>query len=217
MDWTKHPNPLAQSEDESIKANSALNDYFLLGDGRSLVNLHQKYTKAAPEQAPTRHLRTLKEWSAKYAWQARIARQEELVKHQEREEWATRQEDLRKREWKIAMAALDKAEQMLNFPLAEFEKTTQKSQSPDGKTVIENVTIVKPARWLFVDAARVLREASRVARLATGQETENTKHSGEVTQIGMTLEEWQQRQAERRKQVAETLAHFDEAEAEGNE
>lgn len=44
-----------------------------------------------------------------------------------------------------------------------------------------------------------------------------TEHTGEVTQIGMTLEEWQQRQAERRKQVAETLAHFDEAEAEGNE
>lgn len=213
MDWTQHPNPLAQSEEETLKANNALNDYFLLGDGRSLAILHQKYTKAAPKQAPTRQLRTLKEWSSKYAWQARVAREEELNKKKERDEWAARQEELRKREWKIAMAALDKAEQMLNFPLAEFEKTTHVSQAPDGKTTIENVTIVKPARWLFVDAARVLREASRVARLATGQETENTKHSGEVTQIGMTLEEWKQRQGERRKQVAETLQQFEDADA----
>lgn len=210
MDWKQHLTPLEQMKDESLKANNALNDYFLLGDGRSLAILHQKYTKAAPKQAPTRQLRTLKEWSSKYAWQARIARQEEIVKQKERDEWAARQEELRKREWKIAMAALDKAEQMLKFPLAEVERTTKVEHAPDGKTIINHYTIMNPARWSFGDAARVIKDASRVARLATGQETEHQKQSGEVTQIGMTLDEWKQRQGERRKQVADTLENFEE-------
>lgn len=57
---------------ESNKAVQACNDYLRMGPGRSLQKLHRTYTESAPDQPPTRHLRTLKEWSSSYGWQARV-------------------------------------------------------------------------------------------------------------------------------------------------
>lgn len=67
--------PLNRIKGETIKANTALMDYWLMGAGRSLEKLRQSYTKAASEKAPTVHLRTLQEWSSRDHWQARIAQQ----------------------------------------------------------------------------------------------------------------------------------------------
>lgn len=69
--------PLSRIKGESIKAHRALMDYFLMGEGRSLANLCQIYTEPMPEDPPTLHIATLKIWSSRYHWQARIARQME--------------------------------------------------------------------------------------------------------------------------------------------
>ncbi len=66
--------PLSRIKGETIKAHRALMDYFLMGEGRSLANLCQIYTEPAPDP-PTLHIATLKIWSSRYHWQARIARQ----------------------------------------------------------------------------------------------------------------------------------------------
>lgn len=56
---------------ETAKAAQAFADYVQLGPKRSLETLAAAY-RISTEPAPTLHLRTLKEWSAKYRWQERI-------------------------------------------------------------------------------------------------------------------------------------------------
>jgi hypothetical protein len=56
---------------ETGSAAEAIDDYVDLGPGRSLRILHERYL-SDPDAAPTRRLKTLKDWSVKYNWQARI-------------------------------------------------------------------------------------------------------------------------------------------------
>lgn len=56
---------------EHYKAILACNDYLRLGPGRSLAKLHRFYINSASENPPTRHLRTLAEWSRRFGWQER--------------------------------------------------------------------------------------------------------------------------------------------------
>ncbi|MCB0207720.1 MAG: hypothetical protein KDJ52_00230 [Anaerolineae bacterium] len=58
---------------ESKKAVTACNDYLRLGPGRSLAKLCRTYAEPGPIRPPTRHLATLKRWSADYNWQQRAA------------------------------------------------------------------------------------------------------------------------------------------------
>lgn len=70
-------NPLNRIKGETIKAHNALMDYFLMGAKRSLAKLHQKYTNTTLNTPPTLHIETLKIWSSRWSWQARIAQQAE--------------------------------------------------------------------------------------------------------------------------------------------
>lgn len=54
------------------KAAEAFAAYVDLGPGRSLEALARRY-KRSTEPVPTKHVQTLKTWSAKYGWQARIS------------------------------------------------------------------------------------------------------------------------------------------------
>lgn len=67
---------------ESLKSNQALVDYWMMGPGRSLRKLHQKYIEQTSAMPPTRHLRTLLGWSTEFQWQDRIADQITLEKAQ---------------------------------------------------------------------------------------------------------------------------------------
>lgn len=57
---------------QNPKAEQAFLDYVALGPGRSLSALIEAY-QSAPKAPPTKRLETLKDWSTKYHWQARIA------------------------------------------------------------------------------------------------------------------------------------------------
>ncbi|KKK40941.1 hypothetical protein LCGC14_2915450 [marine sediment metagenome] len=67
--------PLNRVANETIKANTALMGYFLMGAGRSLGKLCKKYNEPMPDSEPTVHIATLKVWSSRHHWQARIAQQ----------------------------------------------------------------------------------------------------------------------------------------------
>ena len=56
---------------EKPEAARAFEDYYALGEGRSLARLAAMY-RASSNPAPTRHIRTLKDWSARHGWQQRI-------------------------------------------------------------------------------------------------------------------------------------------------
>lgn len=56
---------------ETPRAKQAWNDYLAMGEGRSLENLLKRYQNQAA--APTNRLPTLKDWSRKHNWQARLS------------------------------------------------------------------------------------------------------------------------------------------------
>jgi hypothetical protein len=76
--------PLNRIKGETIKAHNAFMDYFLMGGGRSFSKLFQQWERistvpeAYPKPPPTKRFQTLKDWSSKFHWQARIARQTEI-------------------------------------------------------------------------------------------------------------------------------------------
>jgi uncharacterized membrane protein len=64
---------------ESAQAQRAFSDYLAQTPPRSLERLaalYQTHTDPAP---PTRHVRTLKEWSTQHRWQDRIAEHEQQI------------------------------------------------------------------------------------------------------------------------------------------
>ena len=69
---------LARQAGESPKAHAAFLDYVRMGPGRSLRKLHERYCRQSDVEppsdlAPTKRLRTLQEWSVRFAWQKRLA------------------------------------------------------------------------------------------------------------------------------------------------
>ncbi len=75
--------PLNRIKGESKKAHSAFVDYFLMGAGRSLRKLGDKYIKQSSndhqaKEPPTKKPNTLMAWSLRHHWQSRIARQTEI-------------------------------------------------------------------------------------------------------------------------------------------
>lgn len=112
--------------------------------------------------------------AARWEW---VKRAEQFDEHERQENlaaWVKRRDELREQEWKFSQELLDKARQMLVFPLA---KTTRSQQVGDQTIVTE----VYPARWNSGDVARYLEAASKLGRLALGEETERVKHEVEVS------------------------------------
>lgn len=172
--------PLGLCEGETLKANQALNDYALMGPGRSLTNLHRTYTEPTlpgidAQPAPTTQLRTLKGWSSADSWQDRVARYDAMVQERERAayeaRWAHRREAEREETWQLAQALRDKARKMLEFPLADVEQVTARRPGPGGVQHID-MTMIKPARWALRDIATMGETAAKLARLSADLPTE---------------------------------------------
>ena len=168
---------------ETQKANRALKDYVAMGSGRSLSKLYRRYTESSPEkaQSPTQCLRTLKNWSSRYDWQARLARWDELEREGEEEVWRDRRRKIREGEWSQAQTLLDRVEQMLKFPLAQIDRVDK--TDADGNPLV--ITIVKPVRWSQRDIARFMQVSSELARLAA--EMEQRRQALDVTSGGASL------------------------------
>lgn len=150
--------PLAADDGETTKANQALRDYALLGSGRSLKKLCQKYEQlrqAGSDQPPTTRLPTLEQWSKENKWQARVADYDRLL-FLERDNLRRRRfQEWEDRSWTVANDLMGKAEQMLKFPLVE-------TVTRDGQTT------VSPARWSLDTVSRLTTTADKLARASTG-------------------------------------------------
>jgi hypothetical protein len=143
MDWHEHPDPLARREDmtppETARSNAALRDYALMGAGRDLRSLHQKYaeqmswwkeqTQPQPserfpgvqrlasnplaQKPPTDKLNTLFTWSDKHEWQARVKRWDELQARKAEEAYEQERIEMRKLRRDAAQGAMRLSTQML--------------------------------------------------------------------------------------------------------
>jgi hypothetical protein len=126
-------------------------------------------------------------YSAKYKWLERAdaydnnENNKELEKkrrHREKidEQWLERRDEQRQQEWDIAQQFLNKVRQMLNTPL--FRETVTEyldSLDPQGRIIIKQVITYEPLDWSPSDMAKFFEIGSKIARLATGQETDRKK------------------------------------------
>ncbi|HOW67937.1 MAG TPA: hypothetical protein P5186_16220 [Candidatus Paceibacterota bacterium] len=152
---------------ESTQAYEAFRTYAGLGPGRSTREVCKRLNKS---------IALIGKWSAKHHWVERAAAFDDRLDRitQEAEEakliekageWAERMQHTREEAYQMASRLVEKAEAMLKFPLAE-------TISKDGKTII------KPGRWTFADAAKMLDVAHRLKQLVTGLPTDRHEHSG---------------------------------------
>lgn len=98
---------------EKPEAARAFEDYYALGEGRSLARLAAMY-RASSNPAPTRHIRTLKDWSARHGWQQRI-------KDRDAEDAEEVRKQLRQRTAKFRKHLLDGLEADIRLKLQELK------------------------------------------------------------------------------------------------
>ena len=142
--------------------------YLLLGPSRSLYAAYTAWRERSGAKSAQKRAGLPQSWrlaAEKWQWQQRAEAFDGHERAQQVAEWQRRRDELREHEWKFSQELLDKARQMLVFPLAKTVRSTQ-----DGGQTI--VTEVYPAQWKLADTARMLEAASKLARLAVGEETE---------------------------------------------
>ncbi len=138
-----------------------------------------------------RHLRVsesnLRKYSSDFDWLERAAAfddyhsEQELTKLRQKQElaervWADRRNEQREIEWQFAQELLDKVRQMLQVPLFSYTVTeTLKDLDQNGRIIVEQIVNVAPLDWGAVDMARFFEVASKMARLATGMDTDQKK------------------------------------------
>lgn len=193
--------PLAKSPGETLRANQALRDYANMGAGRSLSSLQELYrarvrqNMAEPipgspsESVPTQAIFTLKEWSSRYQWQARLEVLQELQRQEEEELWRERRIQVRQQDWqqgeelrKLVGKILDEA--------PNFIKTRRRIiRGEEGERDKEIITLALDTS-LLVRAAKL---ASALQRLSAGLEvsrshTELSGYLATPTKDDMDLE-----------------------------
>ena len=119
----------------------------------------------------------------RWNWKARAEAFDEHQSQLEDVKWAKRRDQLRNREWELAEKILDKALQMLAFPLAS---TSREERGPDGQPL--SITTVNPTRWSMRDAAQMLEMASKVARLSAEMRTASVEVNWQTEAMKLGLD-----------------------------
>jgi hypothetical protein len=179
--------PLERAKGESLRANTALRDYALMGPGRSLRKLYEKYRDQIairsrskiqgilhsnlPGEPPTSRLGTLLTWSADFGWQERVAIWERLQDALDEILWIERRRQAREEEWENGSNLLD----LFRNAMAEAPKFLQTTRrvTKDGREII-TVALDLPSVIKSAEAGTKLR------RLASGMETDRQRveHEG---------------------------------------
>ncbi len=157
------------------------NRFRLLGPRRSLLAV---YNAEQADKSGTKRRKTPGAWDAaakEWRWRERAEGWDAYCQRREERNWEARRKHLRRKQWDMSQSLLDKADQMLKFPLA---KTTREDKSADGKLV--SVTTVFPARWSMRDAAAVTEAAAKLARL-TLDDGENHEGKGDWREEARSL------------------------------
>ena len=160
---------------ESQKAFAAYVEYRDIGAERSQEAVSRKLAKSR---------QILSRWSSRWDWVKRvevydadIGDKERLAKAEamkvEAEKWAKRRLEVAEDDWQKAERLGERIDQMMTFPLQSVVRK-QAEVSEDGKTIINNITVIKPAGWGYREVINGLALVSRMRRLCVGLTTENT-------------------------------------------
>ena len=123
---------------ETPNALQAFEDYWAMGDGRSLPKLAQQYAarSVAGESVPTTRENTLKMWSAGHNWQARVAQR--ITEEAER---------VREEERKRNKAFRDRVRTGIEY---DVRKYLQSLESANGPVLAEDAASLERMTKLFL-------------------------------------------------------------------
>lgn len=162
---------------ESKNCNAALQDYALMGMGRSLAKLLAQYEEAESNLAqavPTLSSNTLSYWSDYFAWQERVARWTEIQDAEELVRWQGRRDEIRNADYAQGDAMRELATKVLEAG-PQFVKTTRRVQKlPDGNER-EIITMAIDIHG----AAKLIEMGSKLQRLSAGMT--NARKSIDIT------------------------------------
>ena len=97
------------------------------------------------------------ELGSDYTWEQRAREWDIEQQKSDLQAWDYRRHHLRLREWNVAMQLLNKAKEMLEWPLYIEEEI----HDEDGTTIIRT-----PTKWNVRDASSMVKTASELARLS---------------------------------------------------
>jgi hypothetical protein len=170
--------PWRRLENEPITAYSYFKHYLTLPQPRKVARLAVQLRL---------HRQGLARYCATYKWVDRAAAYDDFLATKELQrqklrrekadlEWAARRDEQREQEWDIAQQLLDKVRQMLQVPLfAERTEEILEGLDPQGRIIIRQIIHFEPLDWGATDMARFFEVASKMARLATGMDTDQKK------------------------------------------
>lgn len=139
---------------------------------RSVNAAYRKYKQRGRKEAQVKHApgswRNLANGKTRHSaeipgsltWAARTLAWDDYLADLERSKWVKRRLELKEKEWDVGSRLMEKAEQMLMFPVIRTE-------SENG------YTLIMPAGWKLSDIPNVANAASKLARLAANMATEN--------------------------------------------
>ena len=184
--------PLGRAAGERAKTNRALNDYYLMGAGRSIRKLcalyRERYQAAIEGESktgfpPTRRLTTLLNWSRHFHWQERVKAAMAQADAERRRIRLERQAEVDEADWATGEELRELAQQILAEG-PKYLKTTRrlvKGQQEiitgaDGKQYVvqkepdrEIITVALNAP-VAIRAAKLASDMQRAAAGATGRE-----------------------------------------------
>lgn len=167
------------SDVETPAALQAFEDYWSLGNGRSIVKLvehRQKVGKNSVNFSATKRL--FEKWSDKFNWQerikARIQEQADQIRAKEQEALLARRAKVQEDDWELAEQLREKARKMLTIPVVE-QKLEKEVTDAEGR-VIKQTYIIQPVKWSLATLTSVVKTSSDMARLATGLPNQHIKN-----------------------------------------
>ena len=152
--WDRQRNE--DGELEPIKWYSRFETYRLLGANRSLLATYNADRRDRAREGSTSTPRSWTKNAEAWHWQERAELWDETILQEARQADADRREEWKARERDMANKLLDRALDMLKFPLAEVTRTGENGQT----------TIIMPVDWKAGDVNRYAEIASKLARLA---------------------------------------------------
>jgi hypothetical protein len=189
--------PWHRLKNESSKAFQAFQTYVRMPTAERSIDRAYRSSNEQRSSAKSANGRWTA-WSLQHRWVERanayddfMAAQSFLNDEAERAKNAAdrerRRAALEQREWELAWRALDKLEEMLDWPVKR-----ERVEQVAGSTV----TIIEPFRWNAASLARLFEVASKTARLSLDMDTEKAKVAVEEITLEK-LEAWLKRLEER--------------------
>jgi hypothetical protein len=112
----------------------------------------------------------------------------EVIATANAEEWERRRGHIRESAFHNAERLIDKAVEMLKFPLETVTESEIEMEGEDGQAQIVKTVVHTPARWNMRDAAALLKEANQLQRLAADMSTSNTAITIQQRRVDLTIQ-----------------------------